>query len=232
MKILIIGFGRSGTTLTYRTFRRHKQVQKAFLESCYVALYSKEKLMKKFPVFNEGFICAEKINYSGDRISKPKFVLEMTPHEYCQRWIQYFGDEARIVQVIRHPLDTLTSLIIKRGRKMKARKNLKEIEIEDIPLKIRDNLENDYFNAIPKYPQLIASLQQTITFKYEDLLLNTQPTLNKIFKFCGLDVGSCENLRKDRAFNYKKSKFQVDRPIENIINVFNSIAGGVLYEDI
>ena len=232
MKILVVGFGRSGTTLTYRTFVKHPEIKRGFLETCLLAFNDKKNLYKNYPVFNnqnKGVV--EKVIYSGDRIAKKGFVLNITIYDYCNMWLDYFGKEARIVQIIRHPLDTISSLIIKRGRRRKIRPDLKDITVTDIPLKERNELAERYLYAVSKYPKMIASLKNTKTFKYEDMILKPE-TIQNMFSFCNLGPGNHESLRKDRAFNYKRTDFKVEQSIGKVIKIFNEISDGVKYKGI
>ena len=219
MKILIVGFGRSGTTMTFRTIRSNPLVKGSFLESCLLAFYNKEKLYQKHPCFNSSVV--EKIIYGGDKLRKRAFgTLDISIFDYCKMWLDYFEDEARIVQLIRHPLDTLSSLIIKSGRRKKVRKNLKEITINDIPLDFRERLISSYFKVVPKYPKLISTLPNTQTFKYEGLVLDG---FKELFDFCGLPANFGETMRRDRAFNYRRSGFNVDSPIRETVQEFNKL---------
>ena len=111
MKVLIIAWPRSGTSLTLRIFNKHPDIERGYFET---------KLLRKFPVkkrlanlykpFGRGRNCAEKIIYEGPTFGD---CTEDTPQMYCERWNQFFGNEAKIIQIIRHPKDVWNSLLLK-----------------------------------------------------------------------------------------------------------------------
>lgn len=228
MKILIVGIGRSGTTFTYRAFRSHPQIKKAFLEHCILCLHKdRASLERKEPCFKG--TCCEKINYTTDKIfrnaSPKRGFCDVSIDEYCQMWIDWFGKEARIIQIIRHPLDGIFSLIAKKGRKLKLFRGHK---IEMVPQELQETLIERYLNAC-RYPEKIASLPQTMTVNYENLIRNKE-TLQNIYKFCNLKPFSFNEYRRNaRVFGYKRSGFQIEQPIDHILKVYNKI-GGIQYE--
>jgi len=229
MKVLIVGIGRSGTTMTYRLFRSHPEIKGALLEQCILLLVKNRKqLENKYPCFKKS--CCEKINYTRDKIRKPHIEVEETIYDYCNLWLDWFKDEARIVNIIRHPLDTIYSAIAKRGRRMGIVSNGFK-GFENISKNISENMVNNYFKISPKYPEMISKLPQTITVKYEDMV-GDYDKHNQVFNFCGLsDYVFPERRKIDRIFAYKNNGFRIDRPITNVVKTFNRIAKGVKYHD-
>jgi hypothetical protein len=227
MKILIVGFGRSGTTLTYRIYGRHPQVKKALLEACTLAFYkNKKQLLRKKPFFKG--TCCEKVIYGSDKLRKSAFgTIDMSIVDYCERWLDWFGNEARIIHLVRHPLDTLFSLMAKKARRMKLTTGF---EIEKLPDDIRERLIEGYLNVVPKYPNLIYQLPQTLTVKYEDIIMDRN-TIKRMYEFCNLyPYNFSERLRTRRVFGYQKSGFNIDQSVKHIVRSFNKMCEGVKYK--
>ena len=112
MKILVIGFPRSGTTMMQRIIRQHPDVKKVFFETNLMKLIGTEKenlLNKKFP---QGKNIGEKVIYEKEVMGKATNDAP-TPVDYCKMWNKGFKNEARIIQIIRHPYDVWNSLLIK-----------------------------------------------------------------------------------------------------------------------
>ena len=229
MKILVVGIGRSGTTLTFRIFRNNPQVQKAFLEHCILQFYdNRDQLERKHPCFKG--TCCEKINYTTDKIvrnvSPHRGQVDITIDEYCEKWLDWFGDEARIIHIIRHPLDGIFSFISKRGRKMNLYKGHK---IDLVPDNIKKKLIEQYLRVAEIYPERISKLPNTLTINYENLIMKPKMVRN-LYSFCGLPVVPLkEQLRSTRVFGHVESGFQIDQPIDHILKLYNDI-GEVQYK--
>lgn len=237
MKILVVGIGRSGTTLTYRLKQANPKVKNVpMLETCVLYRHqTNSKLIKNRPYFkaNNPVSCCEKINYTKRILEKPRLgSLDISIVDYCEMWLDRFKDEARIVHIIRYPLDTIMSMFAKRGRALKTFTGLPDVDkVMSVPEAVRERVLDNYFSVAPEYPAKISKLPQTITFKYEDLITNAK-TIPRVFAFCNLPtkIPSSIKLRKTRVFGYKTNGFKIDRSIGHVIKVFNKICDGTKYK--
>ena len=221
-QILLIGIGRSGTTYLYRLFRAHPQVKTALLEEMLLCKKkSRAAIFRKYPGFKK--VGLEKINYMQTSITKRGKNYNITAAEYAYRWLETFGDSARIIHIVRHPLDTMQSLIIKKSRQRGHKEVSQEL--------ISEMLER-YYEIALKIPVAIFALPYTYTFKYEYLMTNNKVMQKRMYSFCGLnpDHFHPEIVRSHRAFNYKETGYVPPKPVDHIIELFNQIAKGVKYE--
>jgi hypothetical protein len=209
-----VGFPRSGTSLTYRIYRNHPEVEKMVFEKW---LLLNKHLMQGFV---PGRNCGEKVIYAKRVIGK---IGRSTYNivDYCNDWNKLFKDEARIVQIIRYPLDSLNSLAISKKRFPRGPKATR--------------IYKEYLEYIPKYTFEISKLENCFTIKYEDLVSRPEENIRKLFLHCGLEpVKANHKMRGGRVFNYfKKKKFLLDWDprINNIIESFNQY-GGIEYKKI
>jgi len=199
MKALIISFPRSGTSLTLRLFKKHPQIERVFFET---------KLLRKFPVkkrlvnlykpFGKGRNCAEKIIYEGATFgSKTKD----TPQMYCDRWNQFFGNQAKIIQIIRDPRDVWNSLILK----LYIKRHWEYMMI---------NRLNNYFDSLGQILSDIDQYENSLTIKYEDLVLNSNEVIKKIYNFCELDPFEYKEIMKlKKVFLYKTIGMRIDTDV-------------------
>ena len=199
LAVLIISFPRSGTSLTLRIFKNHPNIERIYFET---------KLLRKFPVkkslinlhksFGPRKNCAEKIIYEGIKFgSKSKD----TPIVYCDRWNRFFKKEAKIIQVMRHPKDVWNSLLIK----LYLKRHWEHIIIPKL---------NDYFDCIGKYFTEIDQYENSLTIKYEDLILDNENVVNKIYNFCGLEPYNFkETMRIKKVFWYKEIGMRIDNDV-------------------
>ena len=211
MKILVVGFPRSGTTLTYRIFKTHPQVTNMVFEK---RLLLNKHLMKSF---TPGRICGEKVIYAKrvmGKIGKSKYNIV----DYCNDWNKTFKKKARIIQIIRYPLDSLNSLVISKKRHPRGPSAPK--------------VYKEYLKYIPQYTLEIAALDNCLTIKYEDLVNNPDEIISKLYKHCNLKVVKFkEKMKTKRVFNHKDKKFLLnwDDRLRNVVNVFNTLPG-IRYE--
>jgi hypothetical protein len=190
MKILIISFPRSGTSLSLRILDKNPQISRAFFETKLLRKNkTKKQLIKKYPQFSENRSCAEKIIYEGVTFgSKTKD----TPIMYCDMWNEYFGEQAKILHVIRHPYDVWNSLLLK----LYLKRHWEHLIIKKL---------QDYFDCIKQYPLQISKYENSMIYKYEDLILDNKNMVKKIYKFCGLPhFDYKERMRTNKVFWYKE----------------------------
>lgn len=229
MKVLIIGFPRSGTSLTYRIFKRHKDIQKMYYESLILWRHWDKNIYNLFPGFGKGQNGGEKIIHEKRFIGKTK---DTKFYEYCDLWNKLFKDEAKIIQIVRHPYDQWNSIVKK---KYKARRL-----IDKIPRQLKI-----YFNYLPETVEKIISQPNSLSIKYEDLTLEPKLTIKKMYEHCGLDptrTAFQENIRKGKTFWYKSHGHNIDndnayksvrneywdlmnRNVHKIISIYNKIEG-------
>ena len=195
MKILVIGFPRSGTTMMQRIIRQHPNVKKMFFETNLMKLIGTEKenlLNKKFP---QGKNIGEKVIYEKEVMGKANKDAP-TPIDYCKLWNKRFKNEAIIIQIIRHPYDVWNSLLIKKY----VRRDIKYAIVK---------MERKYFEVVPKYFTEVARFRNCLTVKYEDVVANPEIVIPEIYSHCKLDSSfkSRERMRAGRLFAYKRNGF-------------------------
>jgi hypothetical protein len=141
--------------------------------------------------------------------------------KYCKTWEDYFADKSRIIHVVRHPYDVGFSTV----------KKFKNVSSVDKPIEI-------YRNIIPTAVKEIDKLKSTFTFKYEDLLLNSDEIMFKIYKHCGVNPDfdfkkkmmqiknpRYQKINPERAFAYKRKDINSDYKLKPVIEILNTIDG-------
>ncbi len=196
MKALIIAYPRSGTSLTLRLFNGHPDVERTFFETKLLRKFpEKRRLVNLYKPFDKGRNCAEKIIYEGATFGSG---TKHTPQLYCTKWNQFFGNEAKIIQIVRHPKDVWNSLLLKEFIK----RRWTHIIIPRL---------NMYFDSFGKILNDIDYYENCLTIKYEDLILNSKPTIKKIYKFCELSPFDYkERMKIRKVFLYKEIGMRID----------------------
>ena len=197
MKILVIGFPRSGTTLMYRTIGNHPDVDRMYFETNMMKRIGTQKENTLNRVFPKGKNVGEKVIYERDIMGKLNSGAP-TPVDYCKMWNKRFKGEARIVQIIRHPYDVWNSLLIKKY----IRRNLKHAIIK---------MQKRYFDYVPGYFDRISKFKNCFTVKYEDLVTNSEVVIPQIYEHFGLDTkhSRSEHMRSGRVFAYKTKGLRI-----------------------
>jgi hypothetical protein len=205
MKILVIGFQRSGTTLLRRLIGLHPDV---------VSMMHEKKILKHGKSKKDVLIYVNKIskkckidNTWGEKVP---FYGNDSILSYCKKWINIFGDEARIVHIIRHPIDVAISNV--KMKKSPARSVEKAIKL----------YEKVYPKLLKEIEEIDTVRKKTIVVSFETLVTNPKETMRQVFAFCKLrndkkiieDISSAkkdalryfDGINSNRAFSYKKGK--------------------------
>lgn len=215
MKILVVGFPRSGTSLTYRIFEKHPQVKKMFFEKWVIKKsQTKEEFYQRFPVFN-GSTCGEKV-ICEKRVTGKIGKTNQTIVDYCLKWNDWFGKEAKIVQIVRYPFDSLNSLVMSKNRFKRG--------------PMFSLVYQEYLKYIPNYMIEISKIHNCKTIKFENLVDTPNEIIKSLYEHCNLDPNHKfkEAIRKDRSFKYLRNKkllFEYDDRLVGIVNKLNIIEG-------
>ena len=219
MKILIIGFPRSGTTLSYRIFQKHPQINGMLFErQSLKKSKTKEHLIKRYPLYKRKN-CGEKVIWEKRVMGKIGIGDKFDIIDYANRWNDFFGKEARIIQIVRHPYDSLNSLVMSKKR---------------LPRGPGFNLVyKEYLANASRFFEGLYSIPNCLTIKYETLIEDSEQTIKKYYSHCNLDVNHKhpEKMKKGRVFNYKEKDFlfKYDKRLHDIIHTLNKLPG-VKYE--
>jgi len=203
MKILVVGYQRSGTTLLRRLIGIHPDVVGIIHEK---RILKSGKTKKDILKFVNKF--SDKYNEKNNWGEKVPFYGNASIVTYCKKWIDIFGKESRIVHIVRHPLDVAIS----------------NVKMTRSPARSVDKAV-DLYNKI--YPRILENMESDEVFKnkmivisFETLVQKPKESLTKILKFCNLKadektVQTIASAKKDklryfdginakRAFSYKK----------------------------
>ena len=190
MKILIIGFQHSGTTMLRNLINAHSDVSVIYNENRYIELdKSRHWIMGMIEpeVYPDGkkMSWGEKIPWvdgEGDRVIK-----------LSRKWFSFFGKKSRIIHIIRHPIDVALS-----------------INKSDV-----DSTVKLWEQSIPKVIDFLDSDDRCATILFEDLLDWPFGMLDNMFQFLKLkrdpkrihDVMNTElkfgKINSDRAYAFK-----------------------------
>ena len=217
MRILVVGFPRSGTSLTYRIFEKHPEVQRMFFEKWIIKKSkTKKEFYDRFPMFrNEKLTYGEKV-ICEKRVTGKIGKTNQTIVDYCLKWNDWFGEDACIVQIVRYPIDALNSLVLSKRRFPRG--------------PVFNLVYQEYLKYIPNYMVEILQIKNCKTIKYEDLLLEPKKIVRELYKHCNLDPKHQfkERIKREKAFKYlehNKMLFKYDKRLKKIMETLNTIPG-------
>ncbi len=166
--IFIGGCGRSGTSLLLSILSAHPKIY---------ALSKESDAFTKWTRDDNGKVIPERI----DRFYRQ--MLKTTIPSSCDRWcekrpsnvnyitqiLEYFGEKARFIHIVRDPRAVCTSY-------HPSRKNEYWISL--------DRYENDVNNGLK-----FQNHPQVYTIKYEDLVINSESSIQSLCDFLDLEYG-------------------------------------------
>ncbi len=109
----------------------------------------------------------EKIIYERPHLGKTKTRWKYV--DYCNKWNERFGKDARIIQIVRHPYDQWNSVIRK--------KYIARNTTDTIPRQLRE-----YFNCVPQYTQEVLNHSNSLSIKYEELTSHPKETIKQLYQ--------------------------------------------------
>lgn len=212
-KILITGFEHSGTTMLLQLLRSHPQVGWIENEEGYIELNQPREwiiMMAKKRVKNlKKYAWGEKIPWG----CRPSDKNAKRSIGFSRRWLKFFGKEARVIQLLRHPIDAASS-----GRQ------------DGNP---GHNALEFMSTSLPKFIDFVNSNGRCATIVYENLILEPAVYLPKVFKFLNLNAKSklvenvilntelkFDRINPERAYSYKGDGMdeEYDKYLERLKN--------------
>lgn len=169
-KILITGYKHSGTTMLMQLVKAHPQVGWIEFEEGYIE-FDKPKdwvltmASKKVNDMSQ-YAWGEKLPWgTRDNDINAKRAISFT-----KKWLKFFGGKARVLHIIRHPLDSASSGFVSNLSKEALKFSL---------------------SSLPKYIDFINQDKRCATIMYEELVTEPKKKLKAIFDFL--------NLKSDKA---------------------------------
>lgn len=225
MKTLVVGFPRSGTTKMCRLIDAHPMNDHLFIEKFVILdedrnkqwLYNNSKHNgKPFHWMRDSW--CEKIVYESEY--HPHFHVrrsQMTPMDYCDEFTDWFKHEAKIIHILRHPIDAWNSL-----KKLRSGQGHR---FENIPNEIKE-----YIDYVPTIVEELAKRPNILTVKFEDVISKPMIASKLIYEFCEYKWTPdlvFKKLKTDRVFAYKNNKWKHDPnyQFKPVIKAMNKIQG-------
>ena len=188
-KVLITGFRHSGTTMLMQLVRAHPRVGWIEMEEGYIE-YSQPrewliKMAKKKVPDMKRYMWGEKLPW-GTRKNDIKAERAII---FTDRWLKIFGKDARVLHIIRHPIDSAASGLSGGFGKESFRFST---------------------SSLPRYISFINQDERCATIIYEELLTEPIKKLDAIFKFLELKSNK-DIIKKVMSTELKFGKMDASR---------------------
>lgn len=168
VKLLITGFKHSGTTMMMQLLNAHPQVARIENEKGFIQYDHSKQWIRSMASINcpdpKKYVCGDKLPWE----TRPEDFKAERAINFSNKWLKVFGNDARIICMLRHPLDT---------------------SLSRYPFQSNDSLKKDekmyeYFTkSVPIYLSWLNSKDKCAIVVYEELLKNPIIFLQRIFKF-------------------------------------------------
>lgn len=203
VKIFITGFRHSGTTMLHQLIKAHPQVgwienEESFIEFDKPKEWVLAMATHKVPDLKK-YAWGEKIPWgTRDEDFNGERAIGM-----MKKWLKYFKGQARILHILRHPLDVALS-----GRGAATKVGEKDWEY--------------IMSSVPKVIDFVNSNKRCKTIIYEELLYEPEESISQILDFLSLE-NTPKIVRKiattplkfgkinsERAYSFKNKQIETD----------------------
>ena len=224
-RILVTGFQRSGPTLLRRLLCIHPKVRVVLHEA---RLLTNARTKKE--------ACEQAVRFAKDRhqttldpvsdnwgdkvpfcVSKPSVGIV-----YCQKWMEMFGDGAKVALIVRHPCDIVVS----------SKRSFSQGPA---------NIMRAVHAFMPGFVQFGLDSKRVHCLKFEELVSSPRSAMKGVFDFFDLDSGSSvlahvadagrdelryfDGIEEDRAFAYREHPWRGPPVSNELLNVLNQVKG-------
>ena len=201
VKIFITGFRHSGTTMLMQLLNAHPQVGFIENEMSYIE-YDKPKewvmslASHRVSDFKK-YAWGEKIPWG----TRDEDIGAIRPVKMIIKWLKIFKKDARVIHILRHPIDVALS----GGRSYPGEKDWRFIT-----------------TTVPIVIDFINTQKRCATVVYEDLVTNPKVHLSQIFDFLNLNTNEkiinkiintplkFGKINADRAYAFKNKQINID----------------------
>jgi len=207
-KILITGFMHSGTTMLMQLIRNHPDVGWVDDETGYIEFDKSKKWIvqmasKKVPDL-KNLAWGEKIPWE----TRKEDFHAKRPIRFSRKWLKTFGKDARVLHIIRHPIDSSRS-----GSWKKDPEQTFKFALSSLPKYIAF-INKDKRCATIKYEELVTEPEKKIKSILEFLNLRSEPKIIKKIMNSELKFGK---INPDRAYAHLKNPPEYKVDYEKII---------------
>ena len=213
VKVLITGFRHSGTTMLHQLIKAHPQVGFIDNEQSYIEFDKPKEWVLMFAKKSAGNL---KKNVWGEKIpwgTRPADIGGKRAIGMITKWLKYFGRDARVIHILRHPIDV----------------SLSGTGVEDMENTLK------YINdSVPRVINVINSDKRCSTIAYEHLLQNPGVHLHNIFDFLQIksDLVTIARvldtplkfgkINPERAFAHKKLNLDIEFDYDKLISTLQN----------